>query len=269
MTGQSAQSLPAQQTLEMQELVSTYQLGAPVAEYRGGFSKGSLTAINMIIVLAGLVYVLLIVSLVRHNPAFTLQEVGLVVGVIALVGAVLIWLIGLPARRRRRAWRVYVFSHGFVFMRENQPDISRWEEIQAIWHQVKYHSYGEYGREVRHVYIIERFDGRRAVFDDKIKKVEKLGNLLGEQITNAMWPHTLASYNAGNVLPFGPLSVSRQGVSSGVALLPWTAIKEIKFDGVEVKVHQKGKLLNWAKVPVGDIPNAPLFLALTRYVLGK
>ncbi len=263
------QPLPAQRTLEMQELASTYQLGTPVAEYRGGFSKGSLTAINMVIALAGVVYVLLIVGLIRHNPPFTLQEVGVVVGVITLVGAVLIWLIGLPARRRRRAWRVYVFSHGFVFMRGNQPDISRWEEIQAIWHQVKYRSYGEYGREVRHVYVIEHFDGRRTVFDDKIRKVQKLGDLLGELITNAMWPRALASYNAGNVLPFGPLSVSRQGVGSGGALLPWAALKEIKCDGEEVKIHQKGKLLNWAKVPVGDIPNAPLFLALTRYAPGK
>jgi hypothetical protein len=122
---------------------------------------------------------------------------------------------------------------------------------------------------VRHFYTIERFDGRCIAFDDRIKKVEKLGNLLGEQITNAMWPHALASYNAGNVIPFGPLSVSQQGVSNGRELLPWTAIKEIKFDGIEVKVHQKGKLLNWSKVPVGNIPNSFLFLALTRSVLRK
>ena len=269
MTGQSAQPLPARQTLEMQELASTYQLGTPVAEHRGGFSRGSLMAINMILALIGVVYVLLIISLVRHTPAFTLQEVGLVIGVLALIGAVLIWLIGLPARRRRRTWRVCVFSHGFVFMQGGQPDISRWEEIQTIWHQVKDRSYGEYGREIRHVYIIERFDGHHIVFDDKIKKVEKLGNLLGERMTNAIWPRALADYNAGNVIPFGPLSVSQQGVSNEGELLPWAAIKEIKFDGIEVKVRQKGKLLNWAKVPVGSIPNASLFLALTRYMLGK
>jgi hypothetical protein len=269
MTGQSAQSLPAWQTLEMQELANTYQLGAPLAEYRGGFSKGALTAINMIIALAGLVYVLLIISMVRHNPAFTLQEVGVVVGVITLVGAVLIWLIGFPARRRRRTWRVCVFSNGFVFVQGGQPDVSRWEEIQVIWHQVKVHNRGEYGREVRHFYIIERFDGRRIVLDDKIKKLEKLGNLLGEQMANAIWPRVLADYRAGNVIPFGPLSVSQQGVSNGRELLPWAAIKEVKFDGIEVKVHRKGKLFNWAKVPVGSIPNASLFLALTKYVLGK
>lgn len=269
MAGQSMRSFPVPQALEMQELASTYQLGVLIAEYRGGFSKGSLTVINLILTLVGLTYALLIVSLVRHTPAFTLQEIGVIVGVVALVGAVLIWLIGLPSRRRRRSWRVYVFSHGFVFTRGGQPDIVRWEEIQTIWHQAKSRNYGEYGREVRHIYTIECFDGRRVVFDDKIKKVEKLGNLLGEQMTNAIWPRALADYNAGNVIPFGPLSVSQQGVSSGVARLPWAAIKEIKFDGEEVKIHQKGKLLNWAKVPVGDIPNVSLFLALTRSVLGK
>ena len=269
MTGQSAQPLPAWQTLEIQEMANAYQLGAPVAEYSGGLSRGSLMAINMIIVLAGLVYVLLIISLLRHNPAFTLQEVGVVVGAITLVGAVLIWLISLPARRRRRTWRVCVFSNGFIFTQGGQPDVARWEEIQAIWHQVTDRSYGEYGREIRHIYTIERFDGRRIVFDDKIKKVEKLGNLLGELMKNAIWPRTLADYSAGNMIPFGSLSVGQQGVSNGRELLPWAAIKEIKFDGVEVKVHRRGKLRNWAKVPVGSIPNVSLFLALTRYVLGK
>jgi hypothetical protein len=270
MTGRSVQSFSTRQALEMQELAGTYRLGAPIAAYRGGLTKGLAYIINVIVALASVICFFVIwESLIKHNSTNPLLAIGLVVLVVGLIATALIWLISLPAQRRKRTWHVYVFSDGFVFTREGYSDVARWEEVRAIWHQIMRRSYGRYGGYTRHIYIVERFDGHRVVFDDKIKKVEQLGNLLNEQITNAMWPRTLADYQAGKVISFGPLSVSQQGVSNGRTLLPWTAIKEIKFEREGVKVHQKGKLLNWGKVSVEEIPNPLLLRALTRSVIGK
>lgn len=267
MAGRSAQSFPTRHTLEMQELAGSYRLGAPVTEYRGGFTQGETTAVNLVVVFIGVICFATVWFSLKLTPVS--QSLGFVLailfmGLLAIVAKVLTTLF-----RPRRSWRVYIFTDGFIFMREGQSDIVRWEEVQAIWHQIERHRYGEYGGYTIHIYTVICADGRRTVFDDKIKKVEKLGNLLNEQIANALWPRVFADYQAGRVIPFGLLSVSQQGISNGKELLPWSAIKEIKFDREDVKVHQKGRLFNWGKVSIEEIPNLFLLKALTRSVLGK
>lgn len=199
MTKQTAY-FPPQLSVEIQELTSTYQLGAPVAEYKGGII--------------------------------------------------------------RRSWRVYVFTHGFVFTKGEQPAVFRCEEVRTIWREETAWGYGI----STHRYTFDRLDGYRLVLDDKINNVKELGSLLSTQITNVMWPRTLAAYNTGEVIPFGPLSVSQQGISNGRELLPWAAVKEIRVRLGYVRIHQKGvKRSNWTKVKIAHIPNCSLFLALTIF----
>lgn len=82
-------------------------------------------------------------------------------------------------------------------------------------------------------------------------------------------PQLLAAYNAGNVITFGPLSISRQGVSNGKELLPWPSITEIGVRQGCVSVGKEGKWFDWSNVAVSHIPNYYVFMALTRYILGR
>lgn len=269
MARQSMQSLPAQHALEMQELAGTYRLGTPVAEYRGGFTEGEKRVLFYVVAFVDLLCFAVVWSLLKNNPATALLGLGLAVLSVWLIFVISKRLTNLPALLPRRSWHVYIFSGGFVFTREGKLDVAHWEEIQAIWHQIERRWHGRAGTDFINIYTIVCADGRRIVFDDQIKDVEKLGNLLNEQIAHVMWPRTIAYYQAGQVIPFGPLGVSQQGISNGRELLPWSEIKEIKFDSEDVKVHQKGKLGSWEKVSIGEIPNLFLLKALTRSVLEK
>lgn len=261
MAGQPGQYYSPQFPLEIQNLASTYQLGAPMAEYRGGFSGrdiGNIILISIITIIYGVVWI----GVAADNADFS--EIGLIVFLICLAG--LAWTIINPIIGI--SWRVYIFNQGFVVSKGGQPDILRWTEIRAMWQQITRRYYKGIYRGTTHKYTIERADGRRIILNDKFKKVEALGDALSQQITNTMWPHVLAAYNAGNTITFGRLSVSQQGVSNGREFLPWPSIKEIDVRRGYVSVRKEGKWFDWSHVAVSEIPNYYVFKALTRYILG-
>ena len=263
MAGQPAQYYPPQLPLEMQNLASMYQLGNPMAEYRGGFTGRAIAAIIVAAILVVFFGLFWIGSAANGDPASSV-----IFAIFTLLSlAFLAWMIISPLQSN--SWRVYVFNQGFVFFKGGQPDIFRWADIRAIWQRVT--SYYRYGIRTRttHKYTIERADGHRIVLNDRIKNVEELGNGLSRQISEFMLPHMIAAYNAGNVITFGPLSVSQQGVSNGREMLPWPSIKEIGVNRGIVSVRREGKWLNWSTVAVANIPNFAVFMALTRYILGR
>lgn len=263
MAGQPIQYFPPQLPAEIQNVANMYQLGNPVAEYQGGFTRraiGAIVGATIFTALFGFIWIF------AAN-----DDTGggsIVFALFVLAGlAFMAWAIINPIVSS--SWHVYVFNQGFVFSKGGQPDILRWAEIRAMWQQVTRHYTNGIYTGTTHKYTVERADGHRVVLNDRIKKVEELGNVLSQQITNTMWPHMLAAYNAGNVISFGPLSVSQQGLSNGRELLPWTSIKEVGVQRGYVSVRKEGKWFNWSTVAVANIPNFFVFLALTRYVLGR
>lgn len=265
MLKRSERLLPLHRALEIQELAGIYQLGAPVAEYRGGFTRGSIIGIAIGVLLLVSYSPIVVIGLVAGSSVSTSSLIFELVAF--LLGIVILWISIRSSLRRKRFWRVYVFERGFIFTDGGQPDIFRWQEVRAIWWE-ELNRTDEFRSTIQR-YTVERFDGHRVVFDNKIRKVQDLGTILCEQVAQAMWPQTFADYQAGKVIPFGALHVSRQGVSKGRKLLPWADIAEIKLSYGYVNIHQKGKLRKWTEVPVGDIPNLFLLRTLTRSVLGK
>lgn len=305
MIEQRVQPFSSHYPLEIQELASPYRLGALIATYRGGFTRHSITGIIIGVLFAipsGAAMVLAIDASrtsMDYTALFSMPFMTLVLFV--LLSIVLLWLSIGPSLQQKRHWRVYVFDHGFIFTKGKQPDIFCWEEIRTIWwEESRYYrdwksilidvipcifyiaimcifhlgEGNEYYRDRTptthiHTYTIERFDRHRVVLDNRIHKVKELGTTIGEQVANTLWPQTLAAYNAGNIISFGPLSMSRQGISKGNNFLPWPALKEIVISGEELKIHQHGKRLNWSSVRLDKVPNVFLLLALSRFVMGR
>src|SRR5579875_1494268 len=126
MAQQPAQYYPPQLPLEMQNLASMYQLGAPLAEYRGGFTGRAIGAIIGGVILVGIFGVAWVAE-ASSDPASSV-----IFAIFTLLSlAFLVWAIISPLQSSN--WRVYVFNQGFVFLKGGQPDIFRWAEIRAIW----------------------------------------------------------------------------------------------------------------------------------------
>lgn len=244
-----------------QQALSTYQLGTPQAEFKVGLNRHYLTGIIAGLVVTGIFGAIVLVGGDGSSSSVILSLFALL-GLVLLVYYVVDFLVHM-------SWRVYLCDQGFLLMKGNQPDVYRWDQIQGMWQEVTRHYRNGIYTGTTHKYTIQRLDGQKVIFNDKFKQVEKLGDALSGAITDFLLPRALASYNAGQVLNFGPLSVSKQGVSNSKETLPWHEIKEFGVNRGYISVRKEGKWLNWSTIAVAKIPNFFVFIALTRSILNQ
>jgi hypothetical protein len=67
------------------------------------------------------------------------------------------------------------------------------------------------------------------------------------------------SWERGEPVHFGTLTVARDGIGSGKKQLAWSAFSHLDIDGGWVRVCAKGKMFPWAMLPRARVPNALLF----------
>lgn len=169
----------------------------------------------------------------------------------------------------------YLCDRGFIGKMGNtaaQP--FRWDLIPAVWRQAKvtYPLWSTYKRLiVTTTYAIQRNDGYTFYLDGSFQYFDILHKNVEAETRQILLPAALQGYAQGQMLPFGPLVLSRQGVSNGRNLLPWQYIESIKIevnaDGEFVLVKQQGAWRAWAKEMTSTIPNLTVFLALVDRAL--
>lgn len=59
--------------------------------------------------------------------------------------------------------------------------------------------------------------------------------------------------NEGAAIEFGPLILSRDGLTYGGRILPWLQIEEVRFEDDSVIVRQLGDVQEWCRVRVNDL----------------
>jgi hypothetical protein len=189
------------------------------------------------------------------------------VGLLLVGGGIYYLLYGVIYKN----WGVYVYERGFVHKKGNQAaQPFRWDQIEAVWYQVTRHYRNGIYTGTTHNYRVRRVDGYEIVLNDRFTNVAALGDTVSNQVTATKMPQVIGAYNAGQVITFGPLSVSRQGIqNSSGNLLPWPEIKDVSIQNGYVAVSKAGKWLRWSSQPVKNIPNVFLFIALIRQILKK
>ncbi|HZO74878.1 MAG TPA: DUF6585 family protein [Ktedonobacteraceae bacterium] len=244
---------------EAQQFAATYQLGTPQAEYKVGFKKVRTIIAVIICVVLGGVFGAAAVSSSETQFVFSILSVAFT--------AIALYYIFTPVIYR--SWHVYVCSDGFISTRGDKVEPFRWDQIEAMWRSVTKHYTNGIYTGTTHVYTVRSSDGRQVVFNDRFSNVEQLGDTISRQVTNRLLPQVIQAYQAGNTITFGPLSISKQGVSNGKELLPWSQIKEMGVNRGVVTVKKEGKWLSWSAVMAAKVPNIFVFMALVNYVLNS
>ncbi len=196
--------------------------------------------------------------------------------------------------------RVYLFSNGLIRAKGNQADPIRWDQVTSVVQKEIEHDgsdgvptygisqsfivHGSVGATKNGVpvdapalfsqsFIVHRSDGATFEFNDVLKNVAQLGQSIQLAVTQQHMPWAMAAYNGGGSIPFGPLTVSMQGLSNGRKVLPWNEVKSVdvvsRVEGSERKVivRRVGKRFNWiwAKITISQIPNLLVFMRLVNY----
>src|SRR5262249_7794114 len=145
-----------------------------------------------------------------------------------------------------------VFDDALVKLHRGRTTLFRWDEIKAV-------------REVIHPvgnrYRITTNDGRRLKLDYQIKNVNALGEVVMGKVMDRLRPRAMRQLEEGGTVNFGPLGVSREGLTCKEKHLPWEDVDRITVARipqarmVQLQVKQKGKLIPWCMVNVGTLPN--------------
>jgi hypothetical protein len=211
-----------------------------------------------------------------------LHHIGFRPGFLLLVpGGVLLVLFGrflIGHSRRNLSLRVAIFSDGLVRIRHRTVDICSWDEIESVYqswplniehlavHLRDMHS-GGYSLP-HYVCTIHRRDGKKFVFDELIKNVVKLGELIQQEAMRCLLPRALARFQEGKRVTFGTIAVDQKGFTSGNAFLPWGEVVEVKLAQGGLMVSKEGKWFSWCKVSAASIPNLFVLLALLYKSVG-
>jgi hypothetical protein len=169
---------------------------------------------------------------------------------------------------RNLTLRVAIFPDGLVRIRHRAVDIYYWDEIEKVYQQVTNHYYNGVYTGTSYVYRVHRNDGQKVVFNDQVKNVQNLGDLIQQEVMRCLLPRAFARYQEGKPVTFGKITVEQEGLTYNNAFLPWREVQSVKLAQGMLVVNQEGKWLSWCKVSVASIPNLFVLLALIDNIVG-
>jgi hypothetical protein len=169
---------------------------------------------------------------------------------------------------RDRGKKVLLSRKGFAVVQRGRRTVYHWKDVLAQYQSITEHYYNGAYTHTTHVYTLECVSGERVVFNDSLRNVKKLGEAVAEEITRRELPAAREQYDAGDLVAFGKLGVSRKGLTYGKAFLPWREVSGVRIHEGQVSVGKKGKWLNWCSIGAASIPNLFVFLALVDVVIG-
>ena len=251
------QQLPSL-TPEAYQMVATYQLGMPTAEYKSVFSTSKIIGIVTLLVL-------IVGSIVLGIISSQLATFLIITG---SSFALLLLVLGDAFLSRDK--RVYVCPGGLLYLHGKKTDAIRWDQVEAVWQRVVRRTvYGVRGP-AAHLYTLRRNDGAKFKFDDHLDNVQALGNTIVSETASLLWSRYIAAYQAGQTVTFGRLSLNQQGVSYGKVLLPWHQVKGIQTKQGFIYIQKEGNPSRSLRtVAASQIPNFNVFMALVDSILNS
>jgi hypothetical protein len=233
---------------------ATYQLGNPLQIYKPTFSPAAAIGISIGVTVLDLV---ILVAMLVATDRFLIYL--LVLPILMIIFAVRSVMYGNKI--------IYTFNSGMIHAKGQQHDAVRWDQIEAVWQRVVRVRYYYFYYRTSYKYTVRRNDGATFTFNNVLKKVNELGQVIQQEVTRLHAPKAIAAYNSGAPVVFGPFTLNVQGISNGRELLPWNMVNGIKINRGVVTVMKEGQMLRWGSARVENIPNYQVFVSVANHAL--
>jgi hypothetical protein len=164
---------------------------------------------------------------------------------------------------------VVVYEKGLVYHDRRGLQPIRWEEIGEFYISIiRNYSYGILTGTTYH-YTIRKLTGGRLEFDNRLERVQHLGSLIGRHTLPIQYQLAADIYNSGQTASFGPVAISRAGLTVTQKTYPWNDIEQVSVQQGTFKVSKKGGgWFSGAATPVAAIPNLEAMLSIIDQVVG-
>jgi hypothetical protein len=179
-------------------------------------------------------------------------------------GIALIWV----AATHRGRW-VVVYEKGLACLDGRELATIRWEEIGEFYLSITRNFSFGIPTMTAYQYTVKKLGGGRWIFDNRYERVQHLGGMIGRNILPIQYKLAADVYNSGQTASFGPVAVSREGLTVSKKTYPWNEIEQISVLQGMFKVSKKGGgWFSGASTPVASIPNLEAMLSIIDQVAG-
>ena len=151
---------------------------------------------------------------------------------------------------------VRVHANGILDLRVG-PRAVRWDEMQSL--TVAAPQAGHPG--VRHV--LRTTDGATLSFGPSIGGVVDLVDEIRVRMSEQQMPEVRARIAEGDVVRFGAMSASEQGISVGPRVVAWDDVADVEAEAGEIVVRGRGGE-RVAAAKLADVPNAFLLAEMAH-----
>ncbi len=250
---------------EVYQIAETHRLGTPMAQHKSRLVRPLLFAI----VVGGL-GVLMMLSLLG---GFHLSTI-----IIFLFGLAFVFYAFSRIRSvvNNRGARVYLCTDGLMRVKSGAAEAIRWDQVREVSKIYMYYGLAQVGVGLRLLpalkeYQLRRADGTELVLAKTFSRFRQLGKTIEKEVTRRGLPSALAACNAGQMLQFGSISVSAQGIllPSKKEPLSWDEVNKVLVSGGILYVNNKKKgalLYSNDSFLVSQIPNFCVLVELVKQI---
>jgi hypothetical protein len=202
-----------------------------------------------------------------HGPSMIDDKLAVPVGT-----ALVLFVFGLLA-----GWNAFanwnkgaaVYDRGFAYRDRKGLQAWRWEEVTSLTSAITRHYTNGIYSGTSHRYTLFNHQNARLVLSDSIGKVELVAQAIDENIFPLLYGPAAGLYNTGQTLVFGPVAISKTGITIGKKTYPWLDVNEVSIRRGVLKVSRKeGGWLSGARAAASAIPNLRVLLAIVNQVVG-
>jgi hypothetical protein len=158
---------------------------------------------------------------------------------------------------------VRLHENGLLIARGGTAQACPWDTVTEVYQRLT--TVTAYGIPLRtsHRYTLNTRGGDTYQFNNNLVGIEELGPAIAVGVAAHLLPGAREVCRAGLTVTFGKLHVGRVGIGEvNGELLPWNDVQEIGCHEGYLSVVARGRWLNWCNIPVANIPNLLVLLAL-------
>lgn len=141
------------------------------------------------------------------------------------------------------------FTEGVVDRAQDRLFAARYDHLQAAWVDTV-----RKDDKVTTQYRVRTQDGRELVLDRSRVGYVALGERLIRDANDARLPRMQHRLSVGAQIPFGPLTVTADGLLTEHGLVPWESVKDISIEDTDLVLRLGEQVV---RVPVAQVPWAP------------
>jgi hypothetical protein len=238
------------------------KLGSFQAEYGTGSSRHYAVIVTMI-VLAALCAcgVAVFVGIYFADP----QIPGVGIAGMVVFGVLAIFpLVGLFFYLDKLAWRVLLFSNGFVMDRNKRFEMILWDQIKTVFEKRALIADNDASHWVR----LEMMSGNHISLDQTFPDITALAQRIREGSQPSLLSRALARLGLKEPLSFGNLKIYPDGLANGKERIKWDLVESIAIEPGSrcnrVLIRKKGEQALWYQQAGPECPNMEMLAVLAN-----